>query len=452
MKKNTLYLDCASGISGDMFVAAMLDLGADQDKVKRALAGIPGGHFQIKISRVAKSGIDCCDFDVVLDAEHETHDHDMEYLFGDGHEHEHDHDGHAHGHEHEHEHEHGHDHDGHGHHHEHRSLSDVLEILSGCEMTDGARALAEKIFRILADAEAKAHGMTEGTVHFHEVGAIDSIADITAAAVCFDDLEIGRVILSPLFEGSGTVRCAHGRLPIPVPAVANIVAGSGLRLQISQETKGEFVTPTGAAIAAAIRTDDRLPASFSVKKIGLGAGKRAYDRPNFLRAMLIGEEPESGTDTGVSAAAGETADAVWKLETDIDDSAGEAFGHLLDRLMSGGALDAHFLPVYMKKNRPAYQLQVICHDADREKLEKIIFQETTTIGIRRARMERTVLPRESRTVDTPYGPATVKVCDVFGEKRIYPEYDSILAVCEDGGLTYGDGYRVIVDAAEKAEW
>lgn len=436
--KNTLYLDCASGISGDMFVAALLDLGADEKKVRQALEDIPGGHFQIRIGRSVKSGIDCCDFDVVLDAEHETHDHDMDYLFGsETHCHGetqpcHDHGGEHHGHDHEDAHHH--------HHHAHRSLSDVLGILDGCRMSDGARRLAEKIFRILAAAEAKAHGMTAETVHFHEVGAIDSIADITAAAVCFDDLKIGKVYISPLFEGGGTVRCAHGVLPIPVPAVANVIAASDLTLKIDPDTMGEFVTPTGAAIAAAIVTEKAQPGPFSVKKIGLGAGKRTYSRPNFLRAMLI---EENGT---------ESEDSVWKLETDVDDTEGEAFGYLLEQLMEEGALDAHFLPVYMKKNRPAYQLQVICTESRREALEKRIFLETTTIGIRRVKMDRTVLPRSEREVVTEYGTARVKICEAGGERRIYPEYESIRELCERTGFSYRECRNIILRAAENGRF
>lgn len=422
MGENTLYLDCASGISGDMFVAALLDLGADQDKVERALAGIPGGHFHVRISRTVKNGIDCCDFDVVLDAEHETHDHDMNYLFGKPDEKA----------------------GTHSHSHAHRTLAEVLEILRGCEMTDGARALAGRIFRILAEAEAKAHGKTADTVRFHEVGAIDSIADIAAAAVCFDDLGIGKVYSTPLFEGSGTIRCAHGILPIPVPAVANIAAGSGLKLHIDPDTNGEFVTPTGAAIAAAVITEPSLPGVFSVKKIGLGAGKRTYNRPNFLRAMLIEEEQENaGPDEEDSG----TPDSVWVLGSDIDDTEGEAFGYLLGRLMDAGALDAHFLPVYMKKNRPAYQLQVICTEAQRAELERIIFQETTTIGIRRVRMKRTVLPRTEREVQTAYGPARVKISEAYGKTRIDPEYESVCELCGKTGYSFAECREIILRAA-----
>ena len=282
MSKKTLYLECYSGISGDMVTAALLDLGADEAVLRKALASLPLDGFSIKISRVKKSGLDACDFDVVLDAAHENHDHDMAYLYGDYHEHTHEHH-----HDHEEHHAdapHGHDHN--AYHHEHRGLHEILDILNRAELTDRARATAVRIFTILGEAEAKAHGATLETVHFHEVGAVDSIVDITAAAVCLDNLGIDEVIIPALYEGTGTVRCAHGVLPIPVPAVANIAAAEHLTLHITH-AHGEYVTPTGAAIAAAVRTSEALPSAFTVEKIGLGAGKREQELPGFVRDMLI---------------------------------------------------------------------------------------------------------------------------------------------------------------------
>ena len=268
-KKDTLYLECYSGISGDMVTAALLDLGADEVVLRKALASLPLDGFSINISRVKKARLDACDFDVVLDAEHENHDHDTAYLYGgveecghthdvhehnhDEHDHHHDEDGHEHRHGHcchDHAAEHCHDHE---HDHAHRGLAEVLDILNKADLTDRARATAVRIFTILGQAEAKAHGATLETVHFHEVGAVDSIVDITAAAVCLDNLGIEDVIVPVLYEGTGSIRCAHGVLPIPVPAVVNIAAAEHLNLHIT-DAKGEYVTPTGAAIAAAVRT------------------------------------------------------------------------------------------------------------------------------------------------------------------------------------------------------
>lgn len=300
MKK--LYLECNAGISGDMLVAALLDLGADRAKLDEALQSIPDKGFTYNISRVSKAGVDCCDFDVVLDAEHENHDHDMSFLHGEAvaahvhsHEHEHCHE-HHHDHEHEHEHEHHHDHvhtpHEHHHHHEHRGLKEVIEIINGTQMSEQARALALRIFDIIAEAEGKAHAVAKEDVHFHEVGAIDSIVDIVAIAVCFDSLGVDGVIVPELCEGRGTVRCQHGVLPVPVPATANIMQSFGLNVRLLP-VQGEFVTPTGAAAAAALMTTDELPEQFKICAIGLGAGKRQYERPSILRALLI--EPQKKT-------------------------------------------------------------------------------------------------------------------------------------------------------------
>ena len=280
-----LYLECYSGISGDMTVGALLDLGADRRKLEQVLQTVPAQGFEVKISKVFKSGIWACDFDVILDHEHENHDHDMDYLFGADAEAV---EGHA-GHyqeeqEHHHQEEQGH------HHHEHRSLTDVLDIIDRTQMTDGAKKLAGQIFRILAKAESEVHAKPLEEVHFHEVGAIDSIVDIIAIAVCFDDLRekenITEVIVPVLYEGTGTVRCQHGVLPIPVPAVAAIVRQYGIRMHLIPD-RGEFVTPTGAAAVAALRTGDQLPGEFVIRKTGLGAGKRDYRRAGIVRAMLL---------------------------------------------------------------------------------------------------------------------------------------------------------------------
>ncbi len=269
-----LYLECYSGISGDMTVGALLDLGADRKKLETVLQSIPAGGFTTKITAVSKSGVEACDFDVILDAEHENHDHDMEYLYGTQEAGAHEEAGGSHAH----------------HHHEHRSLREVYAIIDAAKMEEGARELAKKIFRIVAEAEAKVHGKPLEEVHFHEVGAIDSIVDIIAIAVCYEDLRekenITDVIVPVLYEGCGTVRCRHGVLPVPVPAVAAIAESYGLRLHKIPDV-GEFVTPTGAAAAAALATAKNLPEEYTIRRIGMGAGKRAYRRAGVVRAMIL---------------------------------------------------------------------------------------------------------------------------------------------------------------------
>ena len=249
-----LYIEGAAGISGDMTVGALLSLGASQERLKEVLDSLKlGDEFSYVISEKASYGIAGTDFDVILPHRH-------------------------------HHHEHGHHH--HHHHHEHRNLADVESIIDRGEMSDRARSLAKKAFRFVAEAEAKAHGKPLDEVHFHEVGAIDSIVDIVSAAVLFDDLGETECVVTGLTEGSGTVMCAHGELPVPVPAVLNIAAATGVPLRVS-DVKGECVTPTGIALAAAFRTLETLPAAYRVKGVGIGLGKRDYGRPAILRIMKI---------------------------------------------------------------------------------------------------------------------------------------------------------------------
>lgn len=443
-----LYLDCGSGISGDMFVAAMIDLGADPNTLQKALDSIPTDGFFVEIGRVKKSGIDCCDFRVRLDDDCENHDHDMDYLYGslapaagsgcscheepDREEH------------HCHCHEEGYDGEAHhccrqekDHHHPHRGLAEILPMIDACDMTETAKALARKIFRIIGEAEAKAHDLPLDKVHFHEVGALDSIVDVVAAAVTFDSLHIKEVIVPKLTEGTGTVRCRHGVMPVPVPATVNIVSAYKIPMELTG-AKGEYVTPTGAAIAAAISTSHQLPPSFVIKKAGLGAGKRAYtDRSGILRAFLIqGEENED-------------RDKVVKLETDIDDCSGEVLGYVMKKLFKAGAKDVHYAPIFMKKNRPAWELTVICREDKVEEMEKIIFTETTTIGIREYPLGRSVLDREEKEVETVYGKAAVKQVTFRDMTRAYPEYDTVKKLAKRNKVPFMDIFDAVKEAAKE---
>ena len=402
--KKTLYLECLSGISGDMTVAALLDLGADRDVLAKSLNSLNTGGFRTEISTVEKNGIKALDFAVLLDSEHENHDHDMEYL-------------------------HGRKEPSHHHGHCHTSLSDIIHIIENSDITENAKKIALRTFDILGESEAKAHGIAKENVTFHEVGAVDSIVDIVSAAVCFDNLGITDVIVPKLCEGTGFVRCRHGVLPVPVPAVLNIVSTHGINLKIT-DTEGEFVTPTGAAFVAAVMTSDKLPDGFSVKKVGIGAGKRSYEKPSLLRAMLI--EPDEDVQ-------------IFKLETNIDDCSGEVLGYVMEKLFKGGARDVNYMPVFMKKNRPAYQLNVICSAKDVSDMEKIIFENTTTIGIRKYKTERSVLERKVIRADFYGTEVEVKVCTLpDGEKRYYPEYESVVKVCENHKIPYRKAYSRIV--------
>lgn len=433
----TLYLDCTNGISGDMTVAALLDLGAREDVLRAALASLPVDGYRIEIGRVSKSGLDACDFNVILDHAHENHDHDMAYLHGHagaahghvgedhihagekdhagekGHAHDHGHDGHHHEHAHDHAHHHG---------HAHRGPADLDALIDAADLAPGARALAHRIVAVLAQAEAKAHGVPLDQVHFHEVGAVDSIVDIVAAAVCADDLGVTRTVVTQLTDGHGTIRCQHGVIPVPVPATLNIVQQHGLPLAVC-EVEGELVTPTGAAIVAALQPEFKLPARFTVERVGLGAGKRAYSRPSLLRALLISPAEPLPTDR------------VVRLECDIDDATGEQLAYAAEQLMAAGAREAHWVPVFTKKGRPAYQLQVVAAPEDVERLECIIFTETTTIGIRRWACERTVLARAADTAETPWGTVRVKRVELpGGGTRTTPEYEDCARLARENGV------------------
>jgi hypothetical protein len=330
-----LYFDCQGGVAGDMTVAALLDLGASRAALDRALASMPLDGFEAHVRRVRRAGLDACSFDVELDAAIDGHDHDMHYLYGDG-------EGTENGHTHEHEHAHAHA-------HPHRTYADVLQILDAVDMTPGARALAGRTFEILAAAEAKAHGVPAAQVHFHEVGAVDSIVDIVGAAVCLDSLGVCAAaapvtaVASALPAGGGTVRCQHGVLPVPVPAVVNICAAHSLVLQPGP-VRAELVTPTGAAIIAAACTPAALPQAFTIKRVGMGAGKRTHaGSTGILRAMLLepatlhptahNQNAEGVTCAPSSAAASDestvrvhqTRDDVFKLSCNIEGK--NAFEH-----------------------------------------------------------------------------------------------------------------------------
>ncbi len=307
-------------------------------------------------------------------------------------------------------------------------------------MSEKARSTALGIFQVLAQAEAKAHGTDVDHVHFHEVGAVDSIVDIVTIAVCLEDLQIDDVVLGTLTEGTGTIRCQHGIMAVPVPAVTHVVADNGLKIRIS-DIQGELITPTGAAVAAAIRTADKLPESYRIVASGMGAGKREYEVPTYLRLLLV-ESEENQARQKISE-----NEPVIKIETNIDDSSGEALGLAMEKLLAVGALDVFFQPIYMKKNRPAYLLTVLCHGADREKLAKVIFQHTTSIGIRYESMERTAMERKIVAVELEGIKLQAKICCYGDIVKCYPEYESIKNLQEAKNIDYQSAYELIKGTA-----
>ncbi|MDD4816444.1 MAG: nickel pincer cofactor biosynthesis protein LarC [Victivallaceae bacterium] len=392
--KKMLYLEGATGISGDMTVAALLDLGGSREKLDAVLQSMHLSGFEYEITRSRSHGVAGCDFNVIL------HDRD--------HDHEHDH----------------------GSHHEHRNLDDVEAVIDRGVMTERARAIAKKIFSIVAGAEAEAHGCAIEEVHFHEVGAVDSIVDAVAAAVLFDDLGIGECVVDGLTEGTGFVHCQHGELPVPVPAVLNIARRFAIPLRRTA-VNGEMVTPTGIAIAAALRTRAALPEKYTVEKCGAGLGKRDFGRPNMLRAMIISESgaPED----------------IWLIETNIDDATGEALGLAMEKLFQAGALDVHFVPCFMKKNRPAWLLRVIAAAGSLPAVEMAMFEGTTTIGMRKTPVERVRMERETVELSLPFGKVAVKRCSFNGITKCYPEYESVRTVAEQSGVDF----QTVFNEAEK---
>lgn len=480
MDEKILYLDCASGISGDMTVGALLDLGASREKLVQALDSLGVSGYHLHFGRTKKCGIDAYDFDVHLEEEEHHHDHEH------GHEHEHSHDEHHHAHSHEemcensrgdelhshehsheeelHFHEHSHDENDHDHHHAHehahdyahshdhehthdhmhphvhRNIHDIFEIIDRLNTSDRVKNLARRMFEIVAEAESEAHGIPVSEVHFHEVGAIDSIVDVISAAFCLEDLGIHRVVVSPLSEGHGFARCQHGLMPVPVPATANIAAAQGLELTL-RDVEGEMVTPTGAAIAAAFRTESALPKKYQIEKIGIGAGNKNFAHANILRAMLLTDktvEVETGKD-------GHDESSMWVMEANLDDCTGEALGYAMEVLLEAGARDVWYTPAYMKKNRPAYVLHVLTTEEKREELEQLIFSCTTTIGVRRYPVERTILPREVKEIQTRYGAAKVKICKRGGVDTCYPEYESVRTICRETGKSFMEVFHGVME-------
>ena len=380
-------------------MGALLDLGGNEARMRASLASLPFGGYRLEVAKMCKWGLAGTSFDVHL----EDHHH-----HGDGVA-------------------------AHGHHHEHRNLADVMNVIGAGQLTSRARALAEAAFRIVAQAEAQAHGVSIDEVHFHEVGAVDSICDIVAAAVLADDLDVTECVVTALAEGAGLIECAHGALPVPVPAVTNIAIKHGIVLKTGTADT-ELVTPTGIALAAALRTRDRLPQAFKVLKCGIGFGTREIGRANCLRAMFIEDaQAEAGED-------------VWVLEANVDDATGEQLAMAQEAIFAAGARDCHFSPCCMKKSRPGWLIRVITDQPLVSVMEKILFRETTTIGVRRYPVKRTVMARESVRVAVKGGEVEAKRCEFEGLVRCYPEADSVKALAEKTGRAFQDIYHEAINS------
>jgi uncharacterized protein (TIGR00299 family) protein len=359
------YFDCFSGAAGDMIVAAALDAGADEKYLRAELARLLLEEIQPEISKVTKNGIAATRFSPICRNKNHAHDH---------------------------KHEHGHEHS------RHRNLSTIIETINNARLSEKVQRQAIAIFQRLARAEAKVHGISEEEVHFHEVGAADAIADIVGSCLALESLGVEKIYCSRLTVGSGTVKCEHGVLPVPAPATVELIKGIEL---LGSNITGELLTPTGAAILTTLAQGFSTMPSMKIDQIGYGAGSRdIHEQPNVLR-LIVGRLTDNDSD--------KSYDQVCVLDANIDDATAELTAYVAEKLLANGALDVICRPVTMKKGRCGTEISVICHSEQINQMEHILFSESTTLGIRRCMCQRSILPREIKTVATPFGPIRIKV-------------------------------------------
>lgn len=402
----TLYFDCSSGICGNMALGALLEITGDQQYFLNELEKLHLSGYEIKITPRTSHGIGGTHVDVIVDgADEYGHVHHLK--------------NHSH------------------HHHHHRNLHDITHLIDESDLRSEVKTLAKTIFQKVATAESKVHQKPLTEVHFHEVGATDSIIDIVGTAILINQIRPDRILASVVSEGHGTITCAHGEMSVPVPATAEIFASSQVKFR-QVDVPTELVTPTGAAIIATLAENYTFMPEMTLEKIGTGVGTKDTGRPNVLKAYYGEEFREAKTSASRAKSApvsSKNSPQIYVLAANIDDCPGELLGHCLDQLLAAGARDAFFTPIFMKKNRPAYKLEVICAEPDLDKLMSIIFNETTTIGIRYYPVERVELAREPVQVDTPYGKLTCKqVTTPTGQVFTYPEYTSAKALAEKNHL------------------
>lgn len=443
----TLYLECGMGAAGDMLTAALLELMPDPEAAVTELngLGIPGVQFSKEA--VSKCGIGGTHMTVKVHGEeeseemfhhhHEHHDHsheqehDHESACHEHHDHLHEHEDHEHTHEHthehedhehahEHSHEHTHEHGDAGHtHHHHSSLHDIEHIVCGhLNIPDQVKQDVMAVYGLIAEAESHAHGVPVTEIHFHEVGTMDAIADITAVCLLMNKIAPDQVIVSPVHVGSGHVHCAHGILPVPAPATAYILNGVPM---YGGAVKGELCTPTGAALLKHFATRFGDMPVMRTEAIGYGMGKKDFEQANCIRAML-GETEDAG-------------DSVLQLECNVDDMTAEELGFAMETILEAGALEVYTVAAGMKKSRPGTILCVLCHEDAKETLVRVIFRNTTTIGVREHRCSRYTLKRSFETVQTPYGNVQKKLSSGYGVTREKYEYEDLARIAREQGLS-----------------
>ncbi|EGD46229.1 protein of unknown function DUF111 [Ruminiclostridium papyrosolvens DSM 2782] len=411
-----LYFDCFSGISGDMTLGALLDLGIDKAAFLAELEKLKVDGYSIEIKNKLKNGISGTDVHVVLE-ETGHHEDDEEHQYGEIHHIDHHHHG---------EHEHTHTHNS------ERNLEDIENIINHSELRPRVKSMSTKIFREIARAEAKVHGKGINEVHFHEVGAVDSIVDIVGSCICLDLLGIERIFASELHEGKGFVKCAHGLLPVPVPAVMEMLCSSKIPL-ITEDIPFELVTPTGLAIIKTISSGFGKMPPMSIEKTGYGMGKRETGRFNALRVVMGSLYQQDMIPN----------DEISILETNIDNMSPEIMGYTMEKLLDSGALDVYYTPIYMKKSRPSAMLTVLVKCGEEKKISDIIFSETSTLGIRISHSQRFCMDRELVKVNTQYGDVRVKVANIGDIMKFAPEYEDCRSIALKTGMPIKEVYELV---------
>lgn len=419
------YMECFSGISGDMFLGALVDAGVSAELLRETVRGLNLGA-ELQVSKVDRSGITSTKVDVVVNGEpdrpRDTVEH-FHHVHSDQH-------GHSHSHEHRHAdgtvhaHPHAHDEEGshvHEHKHEHahahgRHLGEIKKIIAGSSIGSRAKKTATEIFEALGAAEAKIHNVSVETIHFHEVGAVDAIVDIVCAAVGAEALNVDRFVCSPLNVGGGTVVCAHGTFPVPAPATVELLKGAPV---FSGEIQKELVTPTGAAIVKVLAQAFGPMPTMKLERTGYGAGSRNFPQHANVLRITVGESTAMQKSTHELP-----LDEVMVLEANIDDLNPQLFGYVAEQALAAGALDVFATSVQMKKSRPGTMITLLTKPEDAERIARLVFRETTTIGIRTRREQRFVLPRRHEAVQTPWGEVRMKIAQINGSVSNYaPEYE-----------------------------
>ena len=429
----TLYLDCGMGAAGDMLTAALLELLPDQEAFLRALNALDIPGVTVTRERVSKCGIGGTHITVRVHGEEESedmhaHPHDIhEHEHPHHHDHEHTHDApEHHHHDHDHLHESEHPHGAEPAHHHHSGLHDISHIVSHLALPDKVKKDVLAVYGLIAEAESRAHGVPVTEIHFHEVGTMDAVADVTAVCMLMDRLAPEQVIVSPVHVGSGQVRCAHGILPVPAPATAYILRDVPI---YGGAVKGELCTPTGAALLKHFATRFGDMPVMRTQAIGYGMGKKDFEAANCVRALL-GETGDGG-------------DTVVELACNIDDMTAEAIGFAMETLFASGALEVYTVPVGMKKSRPGTLLCVMCREAERDRMVELIFRHTTTLGVRENVSRRYTLSRSLETVHTEYGDVRKKTASGYGVTREKYEYDDLSRIARESGRSFAEIQRTL---------